>query len=324
VPLSGTTVKRASLHNFDEMQRLDARCGDTVVVEKAGEIIPQVVEVKKELRPAQAELFPVPTRCPNCGSEVARDEAGVYVRCPNPACAGQWKERLRYFAGRDQMDIEHLGTSLIEQLVDRGLVKDFSDIYRLTKEDLTALERMGDKSAQNVLDAIEASKARPLSRFLAALGIRHVGGQSAQILAEHFSSLEALRDAEREELEAIDQIGPVMAESIYRYFHDARQLGVLDALLHVGVKPQPARAKGTGKLAGKTIVVTGTLENFTRPQIQQVIKDEGGKASSSVSKKTDFVLAGQDPGSKLAKARALGVNVMDEAEFLQMLGREVK
>ena len=325
VPLSGTTVKRASLHNFDEMERLDARCGDTVLVEKAGEIIPQVVEVKKELRPAHAEPFPVPTCCPNCGTEVVRDEAGVYVRCPNPACTGQWKERLRYFAGRDQMDIEHLGTSLIEQLVDQGLVKEFSDLYRLTKEDLTALERMGDKSARNVLDAIEASKTRPLSRFLAALGIRHVGGQSAQILAEHFGSLEALRNAAREELEAIDQIGPVMAESIYRYFRDARYLGVLDALLQAGVKPEPpVRAKVGGKLEGKTIVVTGTLEHLTRQQIQQVIKDEGGKASSSVSKRTDFVLTGKDPGSKLAKARDLGVDVIDEEEFLRMLGREEK
>jgi len=181
VPLSGTTVSRASLHNFDEMRRLDVRCGDTVLIEKAGEIIPQVVEVRKELRPANAKPFPLPKRCPNCDTEVVKDEAAVYIRCPNPQCRGQLKERLRYFAGRGQMDIEHLGSSLVEQLVDCGLVENFADLYRLTREDLTALERMGDKSAQNVLEAIEASKTRTLWRFVAALGIRHVGGQSAQI-----------------------------------------------------------------------------------------------------------------------------------------------
>jgi len=298
VPLSGTTVSRASLHNFDEMRRLDVRCGDTVLVEKAGEIIPQVVQVRKELRPASAEPFPVPRRCPNCDTEVVKDEAGVYIRCPNPQCTGQLKERLRYFAGRGQMDIEHLGTSLVEQLVDRGLVENFADLYRLTREDLTALER-------------------------AALGIRHVGGQSAQILADHFGSLEALMDAGLDELEAIDQIGPVMAESIYRYFRDARHRRVVDALLAAGVKPPPAApAKAEGRLAGKTIVVTGTLENFTRQQIKQAIQGAGGKVSSSVSKKTDFVLAGKDPGSKLAKAQALGVKVIDEGEFMRMIDRE--
>jgi len=323
VPLSGTTVSRASLHNFDEMRRLDVRCGDTVLVEKAGEIIPQVVEVRKELRLASVEPFPVPRRCPNCDTEVVKDEAGVYIRCPNPQCMGQLKERLRYFAGRGQMDIEHLGTSLVEQLVDRGLVENFADLYRLTREDLTALERMGDKSAQNVLDAIEGSKTRPLWRLVAALGIRHVGGQSAQILADHFGSLEALMDAGPDDLEAIDQIGPVMAESIYRYFRDARYRGVVDALRAAGVKPPPATpAKAEGKLEGKTIVVTGALENFTRQQIKQAIQGAGGKASSSVSKKTDFVLAGKDPGSKLAKARALGVEVIDEEEFVRMVDRE--
>jgi len=325
VPLSGTTVSRASLHNFDEMRRLDVRCGDTVLIEKAGEIIPQVVEVRKELRPANAKPFPLPKRCPNCDTEVVKDEAAVYIRCPNPQCRGQLKERLRYFAGRGQMDIEHLGSSLVEQLVDCGLVENFADLYRLTREDLTALERMGDKSAQNVLEAIEASKTRTLWRFVAALGIRHVGGQSAQILADHFGSLEALMNAGKDDLEAVDQIGPVMAESMYRYFRDARHRGVVDALLAAGVEPQAATpAKVAGKLKGKTIVVTGTLENFTRQQIQQAIQAAGGKASSSVSRKTDFVLAGKDPGRKLEKARSLGVEVIDEEEFLQMLDMEGK
>jgi DNA ligase (NAD+) len=320
VPLAGTTVRRASLHNFDEMQRLDVRPGDTVLIEKAGEIIPQVVEVKKEFRPAGAEPFPVPKKCPNCGTAVVKDEAGVYVRCPNPDCFGMLKERLRYFAGRDQMDIERLGVALIEQLIEAGLVKTFADLYRLKKEDLMALERMGAKSAQNVLDGIDASKTRPLWRFLAALGIRHVGGQSAEILAEHFGSLDALRNASQEELQVVDQVGPVMAESVCRYFHDPRHRLVIDDLLAAGVRPRPpAQKKRTGSLQGKTVVVTGTLKSFSRQQAEQAIREAGGKASGSVSKKTDFVLAGEEPGSKLRKAQELGVEIIDEERFQKML-----
>ena len=325
VALAGTTIGSASLHNFDEMRRLDVRVGDTVMIEKAGEIIPQVVEVKKEFRPAGAEPFPVPQVCPNCGTPVVKDEAGVYVRCPNPDCAGQLRERLRYFAGRDQMDIENLGIALIEQLVGSGLVTSFADLYRLTKEDLLSLERMGEKSAQNVLDAIEASKTRPLWRFLAALGIRHVGGRSAQVLAEHFGSLQALMTASQEELETTEQVGPVMAESVCRYFHDPRHRAVIEDLLAAGVRPQPAARKASsGKLQGKTVVVTGTLKGFSRQQAEQAVRDAGGKVSGSVSKKTDFVLAGADPGSKLQKAQALGVNVIDEEQFVRMIGRKGK
>ncbi len=320
VQLAGTTVRRASLHNFDEMRRLDVRPGDTVMIEKAGEIIPQVVEVKKEFRPAGAEPFPVPRKCPNCGSAVVKDEAGVYVRCPNPDCFGMLKERLRYFAGRDQMDIERLGVALIEQLIEAGLVKTFADIYRLKKEDLTALERMGEKSAQNVLDGIKESKTRPLWRFIAALGIRHVGGQSAEVLAEHFGSLDAIMNSRQEELQVVDQVGPVMAESVYRYFHNPRHRIVIDDLLAAGVRPQPpAPKKRTGGLQGKTIVVTGTLKGFSRQQAEQAIREAGGKLSGSVSKKTHYVLAGEDPGSKLKKAQELGVEVIDEKRFNQML-----
>lgn len=325
VQLAGTTVKRASLHNFDEMQRLDVRPGDTVSIEKAGEIIPQVVEVKKAFRPKGAKPFPVPKKCPNCGSDVVRDEAYVYVRCPNPNCLGQLKERLRYFAGRDQMDIEHLGIALVEQLIESGLVKTFADLYRLRKEDLLGLERMGERSAQNVLDAIEASKTRPLWRFIAALGIRHVGGQSAQILAEHLGSLDAIMSASQNELEAVEQVGPIMAESVYQYFRTPRDRGVIEDLLNADVRPQPsAPKKRAGVLEGKTIVVTGTLKEFTRQQAEQTIREAGGKASGSVSKKTDFVLAGEDAGSKLEKARKLGVQIIDEEQFLAILGRKVK
>jgi DNA ligase (NAD+) len=217
------------------------------------------------------------------------------------------------------MDIENLGTSLIEQLVDVGLVKDFADLYKLKNSDLVDLERMAEKSADNVVKAIEASKSRPLWRFVTALGIRHIGDQSAQILAEHFGSLDKLMEATQEELADIDQIGPTMAKSVYEYFHNSKNKQVIDELLSAGVKPEQPKSKRSEKLAGKTIVVTGTLENFTRQQIEQAIRQAGAKSSSSVSKKTDFVLVGDNPGSKLDKARKLGVKVIDEQEFLELL-----
>jgi DNA ligase (NAD+) len=319
VQLSGTTVKRASLHNFDMLAKLDVRCGDTVIIEKAGEIIPQVIEVKKELRPACAKSFELPKECPNCGSAVAKDEDGVYIRCLNPDCLGQLKERLKYFVGRGQMDIENLGSALIEQLVDVGLVKNFANLYKLQKSELIELERMAEKSADNVITAIEASKTRPLWRFIAALGIRHIGGQSAQILAGHFGSLDVLMRATHEELANIDQIGPIMAKSAYEYFHDPKYQVVIEQLKEAGVKPSRQQTKRSDKLKGKTVVVTGTLEGFTRQQIEQAIRQAGAKSSSSVSKKTDFVLAGGNPGSKLDKARKLGVKVIDEQQLLELL-----
>jgi DNA ligase (NAD+) len=319
VQLSGTTVKRASLHNFDELNRLNVGIGDTVIIEKAGEIIPQVIEVKEKA--AVGVPFQIPAQCPSCGSSVARDEEGVYVRCQNPNCLGQLKERLKYFAGRGQMDIEHLGDALIEQLIETGLVKNFADLYKLQKSQLVELERMAEKSADNVIKAIDGSKTRPLWRLIAALGIRHIGGQSAQILAEHFGSLEALMTADVETLETIDQIGPTMAESVYEYFHNVGNRKVVNELLAAGVQPKRPKVKRSDKLAGKTIVVTGTLENFSRQQAEEAIRQAGGKASSSVSKKTDFVLAGKEAGSKLDKAHKLGVKVIDEKQFLDMLGK---
>jgi len=322
VQLAGTTVKRASLHNFDMLAKLDVRCGDTVIIEKAGEIIPQVVEVKKRLRPAGAVPFKIPKRCPNCNSAVVKDKDGVYIRCVNPDCLAQLKERLKYFSGRDQMDIENLGTALIEQLVETGLVKNFADLYKLQKSDLIELERMAEKSGANVIKAIEKSKTQPLWRLIAALGIHHIGGQSAQILADHFGSLEALMDADEQTLEEIDQIGPKMAESVYEYFRDPKNRAIIKKLLAAGVKPKQPKTikKGPGKLSGKRIVVTGTLKNFTRQQAEQAIRQAGGKATSSVSKKTDFVLAGKEPGSKLEKASKLKVKVITEKDFLEMLG----
>ena len=321
VQLAGTTVKRASLHNFDEIERLDVRVGDTVIIEKAGEIIPQVVEVKKEFRKTGTKSFSPPAKCPECGSKVEKDEDGVYIRCASSSCPAQLKEKLRYFAGRDQMDIENLGPALIDQLVDEKIVKDFADLYSLNLKQLAELERMAEKSAQNVIDALEKSKSQPLDRLIAALGIRHVGGQNAEILAEHFGSIDEIKKATAEELTQIDQIGPVLAKSIYDYFHDSNNLKIIDKLIAAGINPKHKQIKQSDKLAGKTIVVTGTFENFSRTQIEQTIKQNGGKVSSSVSKKTDYVLAGAEPGNKLDKAQQLGVKIINEQRFLKMIGR---
>jgi DNA ligase (NAD+) len=326
VLLAGTTVKRASLHNFDMLAKLDVRCGDTVVIEKAGEIIPQVVEVKEKARvkalpqgTPYGAVFKIPKTCPICNSATVKDKDGVYIRCSNRDCPGQLKERLKYFAGRGQMDIEHLGPALIDQLIENGLVENFADLYKLSQAQLAGLERMAEKSAANVIKAIEESKTRPLWRLIAALGIRHIGGQTAQILAEHFGSLGALMTASEEELAEIDQIGPTMAKSIYEYYHDPENRSVIEKLLAAGVMPEQQQPLRSDKLAGKTFVVTGTLENFSRQQAEQAIRQAGGKASSSVSKKTDYVLAGDNPGSKLDKARKLGVEVIDEKRFMKMI-----
>jgi DNA ligase (NAD+) len=253
---------------------------------------------------------------------VKKDENGVYLRCTNSQCPAQIRERLEHFAGKGQMDIEHLGPALIDQLVSRGLVKTYADLYRLRLDQLASLERMSTKSASNVLESIEKSKRRPLWRLIAALGIRNVGAQTAQILADAFGSLEALMEATPEQLQNIEQIGPVVAQSIYEYFHNPENVRVLRELLAAGVCPTTEQVKQSDALAGKTIVVTGTLKHFTRQQIEHLIKAHGGKPSSTVSRKTSFVVAGQDAGSKLEKARQLGVEVIDEEEFLRRIGQE--
>jgi DNA ligase (NAD+) len=320
VKLAGTTVKRASLHNFDMLAKLDVRCGDTVIIEKAGEIIPQVVKVVEKSRSSlNTKPFPVPDKCPACGYKVSKDENGVYIRCVNPDCPAQLKEKLKYFAGRNQMDIENLGIALIDQLVDKKLVKNFADLYKLEFHRIAELERMGEKSAANVMDSIEKSRHRSLARLIAALGIRHVGIRSAEILADEFGSLKALMNAPVEQLEQIDQIGPVMAKSIYEHFRDKKNRSIIEQMLTAGVAPKAAKQKKGDALSGKTIVVTGTLENFTRKQIEETIKANGGKTSSSVSKKTSFVLAGNDPGTKLQKAQKLGVEIITEQQFKKII-----
>lgn len=316
--IAGTTVQRATLHNIEQIERLDVRIGDTVVIEKAGEIIPQVVQVIPEKRPANAKPVLAPKVCPSCGGPVEREEGTPYIRCRNHECVDIVKRRLRHFCARGQMDIERLGVKLIDQLVDAGLVRTFADIYKLKKEDLLELERMGDKSAQNVLDSIEGSRKQGLDRLLAGLGIPHVGNRVAFVLASTFGSLAALEKATPEELANTNEIGPVIAESVHRYFHGEQGRKEVSQLQAAGLDPTmkitPA-ASTQLPLAGKTIVVTGTLQQFGRHEIEELIQKLGGKAAGSVSKNTSFVVAGAAAGSKLDKARELGVEVIDEAEF---------
>jgi len=324
VHLAGTTVVQASMHNYDQVERLDAHELDTILVEKAGEIIPQVVQVVFGKRPADARRITPPTQCPSCSQPTQRDEGGVYLRCNNPECPAQIRQRLEFFAGRDQMDIENLGPAVIDQLVTRELVHHFADLYKLTLPEMTQLERMGVKSATNILEAIEASKTRDLPRVLAALGIRHVGGRASTVLAGHFGDIDKIAAASVEELQEVGEIGPVIAQSLYDFFHSQAGLETVQRLKDVGVNTkslQAARPTGDGALAGKTVVVTGTLEHFSRKQAEDAIAAAGGRVTSSVSKTTSFVVVGADAGSKLTKAQQLGVETIDEAEFARRVGR---
>jgi len=323
VELAGTTVSRASLHNADEIQRKDVRIGDVVVVEKAGKIIPHIVRVEKHLREKPLPKYIFPRECPECGQKLVKDEGGVYIRCPNLLCPAQIKERIRHFADRSAMDIEGLGDKLVEQLVDAKLVLNYADLYRLEQQQdrLLKLERMGRKSVDNLLQAIAASKDRGLARLLNALAIRHVGARVASVLAERFGSMDALMAASVEELSATNEIGPIIAQSVYDYLHSDFGARTIADLKSVGVKMDaPAQPTSVRPLEGKTLVVTGTLKNYTREQIEELITRLGGRAAASVSKNTDFVLAGEKAGSKLDKARQLGVPVITEEEFEKMLG----
>jgi len=325
--LSGTTVRHATLHNFDQVDRLDVRVGDTVIVEKAGEIIPQVIEVVDKDKPshkARRRVIP-PTKCPVCAGEVEKDEGGVYIRCINPTCPAQLKERLTHFAGRNQMDIEGAGEVLVETLVDREFLHDFADFYHLHKrrDELIQLERMGKKSVDNLLEGIEASKKRPLSRLLSSLNIRHVGVSTGELLAEHFGTMERLRSASEDELMEVEGVGPELAASIRHFFSTTAAREVIKRLEDAGVTmTQPKRKVASDSpLAGKTVVITGTLESMGRKEAQDLVKQLGGHPAGSVSKKTDLVVAGESAGSKLDKAKELGVKVVTEKEFMKLVGR---
>ena len=324
VPLAGSTIARASLHNADEIHRKDIRIGDTVLIEKGGDVIPKVVEVDLSKRPDDSVKYSFPNQCPSCKSPLSRDAEEAVARCDNPTCPAQLRRRLEHFASRNAMDIEGLGPAVVEQLVEQGLVKDLSDLYELNVESLGALERMGEKSAKNLLDGLERSKKQPFDRVLFALGIRHVGATVARTLARTFGSLDALCRASVEELEATHEIGPTIARSLHASLPD---LPALDRVLY--------KLKNKAKLqfemeadeevappspfSGKTVVITGTLSNYSRDEAAALIEHLGGKTTSSVSKKTDLLIAGEKAGSKLAKAQALDVEVLDEAAFTAQL-----
>ncbi len=324
VQLAGTTVARASLHNAEEIERKDIRVGDWVVVEKAGKIIPHIVRVEMHRREPSVEPFLFPTHCPQCGQVLTKDEGGVYIRCSNPLCQAKLRQRLRYFASRDAMDIDGLGEKIVDQLVDAELVDSFGDLYRLTDEQLLTLESFGKRKAEKLLSAIEASKQRGLTRVLAAISIRHVGSRVAMQLAKQFPSVELLMAASVEELSSVDEIGSIIAESVHQFFHDDYGQQMVADLQSVGVKLSEdvtavVAASTEGVFAGQTLVVTGTLQKFRRDEIEALIVQHGGRAASSVSKHTDFVVAGEKAGSKLEKAQQLGVPVISEDDFQRMI-----
>ncbi len=324
VQLAGTTVKRATLHNEDEIRRKDIKIGDRVIVEKAGEIIPAVVKVVTEKRTGAEEAFTMPEACPVCGGAVEKPEGEVALRCINLQCPAQVKNWLTHFASRSAMDINGLGESLVEQLVDSGLVKNPAELYTLQKQEVLGLERMGDKSAENLIKGIEDSKHRPFERVLLGLGIRHIGKGAAIILANAFKNIDALMAATPDQLEAIRDIGPIVARSVADYFNDPDTLAVISQLREAGVNFEQEEAGGNDEFEGLTFVLTGSMESMTRDEAGEKIRARGGKVSSSVSKNTSYLVAGESAGSKLAKAEQLGVTVLTEEQFIGLLGSDQK
>ncbi len=319
VRLAGTTVSAATLHNQDNIDRLDLRIGDTVLLQKAGEIIPEVLSVNKAKRPANTVPFVLPSVCPECGSPVVRDEDGAALRCTSPECPAQRLRNLAHFASREAMDIEGLGISVCESLINSGLVKTAADLYYLEKDQVAALDRLGDKSAANLLAAIENSKQAGLARLLCAFGIRQVGQKAAKVLASYYTDLDALMEADREALTRIPDIGAVTADYIVGWFQNPQSRHLIERLREAGLDFASREEKKDDRFAGLTFVLTGALSRFTREEASSIIESFGGKASSSVSKKTSYVLAGENAGSKLSKAEALGIPVLTEEEFAAMI-----
>ena len=319
VQVGGVTVSRATLHNQDEIERKDIRIGDWVVIQRAGDVIPEIVKVVDSRRTGSERPFLMPENCPVCGSRTVRPEDEAARRCINLSCLAQIKERIFHFAAKHAMEIDGLGEKLIDQLVEAGLVRDAADLYGLTREQLAGLDRMADKSAANVIAAIAASRTRPLERLLFALGIRHVGEHVARLLVEAFGSMERLMNARAEELMQVHEIGPQVAESVTSFFAMPENVKFIERLRQAGVEMAPSRGVNGDLLAGQTFVLTGTLSSYTREEAEKLILALGGRPASSVSSKTSYVIAGEAAGSKLNKARALGIPVLNEAEFKEMI-----
>ncbi len=319
--LGGTTVSRATLHNVDYIDELDLRVGDTVIVEKGGDVIPKVSGIVPDRRPETSHPFVMPVACPECGSRIDRPDGEANYFCENAECPAQVKGRIEHFAHRGAMDIEGLGEAVVDQLVGLGLVRSYADLYSLHKhkQTLVALERWGEKSVQNILEGIEQSKNRPYHRVLFALGIRHVGQGVAQVIADSFPSIEALQKATDGELQTVNAIGPKIADSILHFFREKHNREIIRRLKSAGVTLQASARKPAGKLRGKIFVLTGTLPTYGREQARQLIEKHGGRVASAVSSNVDVVLAGAEAGSKLQKARQLGIRIISEEEFLKMI-----
>jgi DNA ligase (NAD+) len=319
VQVGGVTVSRATLHNEDEIAKKDVRIGDTVIVQRAGDVIPEVVKVIESKRTGREKPFRMPEKCPVCGSKVVRLEGEVAQRCIDLACPAQIRENIKHFVSRGGMDIEGLGDKIVTQLLDAGLIGDPADLYGITKGHLLELERFADKSAENLITAIANAKKPPLERLLFALGIRHVGEHVAKILTRRLGSLAKIEAASQEELTAIEGIGPTIAESLFTFFHEPHNFKILRKLERAGVKPVAVRQATSSALKGKTFVFTGGLKGFSREKAKDIVESLGGSAASTVSKKTDYVVAGEDPGSKHEKAKSLGVKILDEEGFTKLL-----
>ena len=322
VNIAGSNVSRATLHNIDYIKEKDIRIGDTVLVQKAGDIIPEILRVLKDKRTGEETEFVMPDTCPVCGSPLYREEGEAAFRCTDEYCPSQKERRIIHFASRDAMDIEGMGPSLVSKLIENGLIDDSGDIYYINAESIAKIEKMGEKSADNIIKAIENSKTRDLSRLIFALGIRHVGKRASEILSEHFKTLENLKNATRDEVCALDDMGDKIADSICEFFNNEKAMQNLKKILDAGVNTNSLKTQKGDKLGGKTFVLTGTLPTLSRNEASEIIKEQGGKVSSSVSKKTDYVLAGEEAGSKLAKAEELGIKVIDENEFFEIIKGE--
>jgi DNA ligase (NAD+) len=323
VKLSGTTISRSTLHNEEELRRKDVRVGDYVLIERSGDVIPQVVSVMKARRPRGSKAFAWPKKCPVCGSKVFRPEGEVISRCANTSCPARVRESILHFAGRRAMDIDGLGEAIVDQLLAAKLVRSLPDLYGLRFEDLVALERLGPKSARNLLDEIEASKSRGLARLLFALGVRHVGERLAQTLAARFRSLGALEAAGRDELVEAEDVGPKVAESILFFFAQPENRELLERLRKAGVSDRAAaEAAGPKPLAGQVFVITGALSGLSRDEARDLLEGLGAEVGSSVTRKTTGLVVGDSPGSKLDRARELGVRIIGEKEFLALVGRK--
>jgi DNA ligase (NAD+) len=322
VEVGGVTVSRATLHNEAEVARKDVREGDWVLIQRAGDVIPEVVKVVTSKRTGREQPFKMPDRCPVCDTPLVRPQGEAVTRCPNPDCAAQLKRSIRHYAGKGAMDMDGLGEKIVEQLVESGLVQDVADLYRLQVDDLVPLERFAEKSAQNIVAAIGRSKTPSLGRFIYALGIRFVGEATATVLAQHFQTLEALQEASEEELLQVEGVGPQVAGSIREYFNNYNNLVLLKKLLAAGVLPQNQKEPQVTPLAGKIFVFTGGLAKFSREEAKALVTAQGGKVASSVSARTDYVVVGQEPGSKYAKAKELGLSILDEVGFEDLVGRK--